>query len=402
MAGASVRIFFLDNLRYLMILFVVVYHSVGAYATVVPWWFYHDASFFAANIIRELLDVFIMPVLFFVSGYFVLPSLQKRTVSKFLVDKARRLLIPWVLAVLIITPLLFYDTPNQNVKPFWKYWLSFMGGFPTQLRFLPHTLTQGPYWFISLLFAFFVIFVLIYVMTLRRWSGAIAPAERKEASVRSVLVALALFGVLTFVGYFVCLLFVPDTSWLTLGMFLEFQPTRLVFLVCSFALGVYAQSRQWFVNVGFPGTPALWGSISVALGVAYLVIGQPLFGDLAGMTGLSVGLLLPFALVRSFLILSVLVMLVSVGACYWNRSSRIDREFSATSYNIYLTHVWFVVLIQGALLEWLGSSAIKAVIVFLVTLALSFAVSKWVVGKHGRATAAVLIALFIFCLVVRP
>ncbi|MGD0178059.1 MAG: hypothetical protein ABSC50_14670 [Candidatus Bathyarchaeia archaeon] len=57
MAGASVRIFFLDNIRYLMILFVVVYHSVAAYATVVPWWFYHDASFFAANITRELLDV---------------------------------------------------------------------------------------------------------------------------------------------------------------------------------------------------------------------------------------------------------------------------------------------------------------------------------------------------------
>jgi hypothetical protein len=42
------------------------------------------------------------------------------------------------------------------------------------------------------------------------------------------------------------------------------------------------------------------------------------------------------------------------------------------------------------------------VIVFLATLALSFALSKWVVGKHGRATAAVLIALFVFCLVIRP
>jgi len=35
-------------------------------------------------------------------------------------------------------------------------------------------------------------------------------------------------------------------------------------------------------------------------------------------------------------------------------------------------------------------------------LAVSFAISRWVVGKHGRATVAVLIALFVFCLVVRP
>jgi peptidoglycan/LPS O-acetylase OafA/YrhL len=400
--AVSVRIAFLDNVRYLMILFVLVYHSVAAYATVVPWWFYHDTSFFAANITRELLDVFIMPVLFFVSGYFALPSLEKRTVSKFLVDKARRLLIPWVLAVLIIMPLLFYDTPNQTIKPFWNYWLTFMGGFPTQLSYLPHTLTQGPYWFISLLFAFFVVFAFVYAVTRGRWIEAMSSTGWKDASGRSVLVALALSGGLSFAGYFISLVFVPDTSWLTLGPFLEFQPTRLVFLVCYFALGVYAQLHQWFAAARSLGNIALWGAISVVLGVAYLMVGQPLFGDLAGLTGVSVGLLLPFALVRSFLILSVLILLVSIGARYWNRSNRIDQELSASSYNIYLTHVWFVVLIQGALLEWLGSSALKAVIVFVLTLAVSFAISRWVVGKHGRATTAVLIALFVFCLVVRP
>ena len=398
----SVRVAFLDNIRYLMILLVVVYHSVAAYATVVPWWFYHDASFLGANIARELLDVFIMPVLFFVSGYFVLPSLQKRTVPKFLVDKARRLLIPWVLAVLIITPLLFYDTPNQTVKPFWKYWVTFMEGFPTQLSYLPHTLTQGPYWFISLLFAFFVVFALIYTVTRRQWTGAVAPAKRKAASGKSVLVALALFGVLTFVGYFLSLLLVPDTSWLTSAMFLEFQPTRIVLLICYFALGVYAQSRQWFAGAKSLGNPALWGGISVALAIAYLVVGQPLFLNLAGIPGLSITLLLPFALLRSFLTLSIFFFLLSVSFRYWNRTTRFDREFSATSYDIYLSHVWFVVMIQGALLQWSGSSLTKASIVFLVVLGVSFAISRWAIGRHGRATAAVIIALFVFCLVFRP
>jgi glucan biosynthesis protein C len=400
--SVSVRVAFLDNLRYLMILFVLVYHSVAAYATVAPWWIYHDVSFFAADITRELLDVFIMPVLFFVSGYFVLPSLQKRDVSKFIVDKARRLLIPWVLAVLVITPLLFYDTPNQTIKPFWKYWLSFLLGFPTQLVYLPQTLTQGPYWFISLLFAFFVVFALVNVLTRRWWSGASASTERRVASGKSVLGVLALFGALTFVGYFVSLLLVPDTSWLTLSMFLEFQPTRLVLLVCYFALGVYAQSRQWITGAKFFGNPALWGVITVLLVIAYLVVGQPLFVDLAGMPGAPLGLLLPFALIRSFLILSGLLFFLSVGLRYWNRSNRLDRELSATSYNIYLTHVWFVVIVQAALLGWIGSSVAKSVIVFVVTLAVSFVISRWAVGRHGRATAAVLIALLIFCLVVRP
>lgn len=33
---ASARIAFLDNIRYLMVVFVVVYHSIAAYATVSP------------------------------------------------------------------------------------------------------------------------------------------------------------------------------------------------------------------------------------------------------------------------------------------------------------------------------------------------------------------------------
>ncbi len=402
MKSALVRVAFLDNIRYLMILLVVVYHSVAAYATVVPWWFYHDSTFFAADITRELLDVFMMPVLFFVAGYFVLPSLEKKAVGEFLTDKARRLLIPWVLAVLVILPLLLYDQPNQPVRPFWNYWLSYLEGFPTQLSFLPHTLTQGPYWFLSLLFAFFVLFALVHRLTRRWWAGTVAPAERKVTSGNSVLMPLAVFGVLTFAVYFVSLLLVPDTTWLTLNMFLEFQPTRVVLLVCYFALGVYAQSHKWFAGAKSLGNLALWGAISVALVVAYLFVGQPLFGDLAGVPGLPVGLLLPFAFIRSFLLLSVLVVLLSVGLRYWNRSSRVDRELSATSYNTYLTHLWFVLIIQAALLEWTGSSLAKFVIVFVAALVVSFAISRWVIGRHGRATATVIVALLIFCLVVRP
>ena len=59
------RVAFLDNIRYLMVLLVLVYHSVAAYATVAPHWLVHDTCFFAADIIRKLLDVFMMPVLFF-------------------------------------------------------------------------------------------------------------------------------------------------------------------------------------------------------------------------------------------------------------------------------------------------------------------------------------------------
>jgi len=106
---ALVRVAFLDHIRYLMVLLVVIYHSVAAYSTVAPHWAYHDTSFLAADIIRELLDVFMMPVLFFVAGYFALPSLEKKGLWAFLKDKIARLLVPWALAVLIFMPLVLYS-----------------------------------------------------------------------------------------------------------------------------------------------------------------------------------------------------------------------------------------------------------------------------------------------------
>jgi hypothetical protein len=54
---AAARVAFLDNIRYLMVLLVLVYHSVAAYAIVAPHWVVHDTTSVAADIIRELFDV---------------------------------------------------------------------------------------------------------------------------------------------------------------------------------------------------------------------------------------------------------------------------------------------------------------------------------------------------------
>jgi glucans biosynthesis protein C len=384
-----------------MVLLVVVYHAVAAYATVAPHWAIHDTTFFAADIIRELFDPFMMPVLFFVAGYFALPSLEKKGAGEFLKDKGKRLLIPWAVAVLIAVPLLLYLKGAPSVRPFSSYWLWFLGSSQPGISLFTGPNQQVIYWFISLLFAFFVVFAIAHTLT-RRWrSSAVAPAAQKASGAHSVLVTLLLFGVLTSLGSFVSLLLFPDTSWFTLALFLQFEPTRLVLFVAYFALGVYAQSRGWFVDGRPVGSLPLWGALSAVLLVAYFVIGQPLFADPAGTTGLPVGLLLAFAFVRSFLVLSILVALVVGGMRFWNRSSAVDRQLSATSYGAYLSHWWFVVIAQGGLMEWTaGPPVAKVAIVLLAALALSFTASRWVRGRYRYAFTGATLAFFVFCLVI--
>jgi len=403
---ASARVVFMDNIRYLMVVLVLVYHSVAAYAIVAPHWAIHDTNTFAADIIRELFDVFMMPVLFFAAGFFALPSLEKKGVWEFLKDKVQRLLVPWALAVLIILPLALYDQPVKPIRPFWKYWLNYLSSFEVRLRFTQAPVgitTQAIYWFISLLFAFFLLFALIYALA-RRWrGGATLPAGRKMTTSNSVLVTLVVFGLLTSIAYFVLLLVVPDSSWFTLYMFLEFQVTRLVPFAAYFAFGVYAQSRGWFADGKPLGSLTLWGAISAVLAVAYLVFGQPMFADTAGTATLSVGYLAVFAFLRSFLLLSLLVVFASFGVRYWNRASGLNRQLATASYNIYLVHFFIVVALQAALFKWSGGPVpVKIAIVFLAALVSSFAISRWVLARHSRAFGVAILALFVFCLVVRP
>jgi len=143
--------------------------------------------------------------------------------------------------------------------------------------------------------------------------------------------------------------------------------------------------------------------MSAILTGVFLVVGQPMFADTAGTADFSVGYLGLFAFLRSFLLLSLLVVLTCFGMRFWKYAKGIDRQISAASYNMYLGHLFFIIGLQVALLEWAGGPvAIKIGIVFLGTLWGSFAISRGFLASPSRAFAVEIMVLFVFCLVVRP
>lgn len=80
-----------------------------------------------------------------------------------------------------------------------------------------------------------------------------------------------------------------------------------------------------------------------------------------------------------------------------------ERRRAPTAFDIYLVHPFLVVGLQEALVPWTGGPvAVKIAIVFLVALALSFAIARWILARHARAFVGALLALFALCLVIRP
>lgn len=92
----SDRITFLDNLRAFVIVLVVILHGSMVYMVGAPeWWYVVDAqNSLLFTILVFLIDVPIMLIMFFIAGYFAMPSLLKRDPDQFLKDKFIRVGAP--------------------------------------------------------------------------------------------------------------------------------------------------------------------------------------------------------------------------------------------------------------------------------------------------------------------
>ncbi|MBQ9896603.1 MAG: hypothetical protein IJM40_04735, partial [Synergistaceae bacterium] len=79
------RVYGLDILRFLMIVCVIMLHAAMTYMLFVPeWWYVIDNSksiYFTMLVV--LLDSFPMSVLFYLAGYFAVPSLNKYKFKNF-------------------------------------------------------------------------------------------------------------------------------------------------------------------------------------------------------------------------------------------------------------------------------------------------------------------------------
>jgi peptidoglycan/LPS O-acetylase OafA/YrhL len=77
------RIHWMDNLRTITILLVVLYHVGGVYESAGLWgWFWivdDPATITWVGIVGIIFDIMVMPIMFFVSGYLVPASLKNKT-----------------------------------------------------------------------------------------------------------------------------------------------------------------------------------------------------------------------------------------------------------------------------------------------------------------------------------
>lgn len=376
MNTATGRTVWLDYLRTTLTVLVVAHHSSLAYTTFAT--FNKEAYIrsthpvvdtyrsITLDIFENFNDVFFMSLMFFISGIFVLPALQKKGVRSFLRDRFYRLFIPFLLAVSILMLLAYYPAyylayRQHNIR---HYIIDF---------FTTEQWPVGPPWFIWVLFAFNLLLALIYpfLRPILQKAGQ-TMAKYKDKPARLFL----LWFILT------ALLYIPMAFWVGAGTWtgfypFDFQLSRIILYFGYFILGAIVGSTDLATGIFTTGAAFtrnwrwwIFGSITA---YTLLTIIPPQLTRLVANKQLAElpAWLLYYSLYTASCTLSSLAFLAAFKANV-HTPKPVWQSLSANAYGIYLVHYIFVTWCQYALLPIPVHAIVKFTITFVVSLSLSW------------------------------
>jgi len=350
-----------DYLRSFGVLLVLLHHAVLAYvtfgflnptdpmATFSP--IVDGAKWAGFDRIALVNDTFFMPLLFLVSGLFVWQSLRSKGVGSFFIGRLKRLGIPFVFGLLVLTPLAFYPTVleiklvygvGQSLGAFWLDF--FRAGFGT----------AGPLWFVWLLLAFDVVVSILYAIF-----GKLARGKSRASNWlldNPLVFVLVLFG-LSIAAYMPMSDAFGPSKWLGLGPF-QVQISRvfvyLLYFLAGVALGSRGLDRGAFRSDG-PIAKYWW---------AWVLAGAASY---AGLTWIfTSNPTSPF--VRYIFLAEMALMVMALTALFVRfagRGNRVLNSLSRNSYGMYLIHYLVIIWLQYAVLRTSMAVGWKFAIVFV-------------------------------------
>lgn len=145
---------YIDNLRWLFILLLIPYHAAMAWNTwKEPNYIYFESSRIISSIV-VFLSPYFMPLLFLIAGISTAFSLKKRTIIQYISERAKKLLIPFLIAVLLLMPPITYLADKFNYGysgGFFQHYRIFFTRF-TDLTGADGGFSAGHLWFLLYLF----------------------------------------------------------------------------------------------------------------------------------------------------------------------------------------------------------------------------------------------------------
>ena len=366
------RIVALDRARTFGTLLVVIHHSIVNYT------YFGNGDrmrWLGFDLVVLFNDSFFMAFMFLISGLFVHDSLARRGAVGYLRHRAWRLGVPLLISIFVLIPIAYYAS-------FLRYHLPGTTDFNV-LHYWWHMLTIGPWpsgqsWFLWVLLAFDLIAAAV-------WStapGIFTAFGQLIAALRGrPITAFAAFSILSVATYLPMHLAFGDGAW--------FEPGHYPFPIQTSRILLYP--AYFFTGVGIGVVSLRTGLLAESGAIAkrwpiWLVFAVLFYGAILLLVYAHHNWITDFASPplswkaaygTAFALFSAAMALtVPATSLRLTRSSlSLLDAMQPSAYGIFLLHYVFIIWLQYVVYDPAFPAAIKAAIVFTVTLAGSWALT---------------------------
>lgn len=369
----STRLDFIDNLRWVIIVFVVSMHAAVTYSHLGSWYFMEDPKpelgpllMFATY--QTFLQAFFMGLLFFIAGYFVPSAFERKGPGRFLRDRAMRLGVPSLFFMLVVQPVTVYwllrdfaDPSRPSLRQAYLPYLSsgrFLGG-------------SGPMWFALALLLFSAVYALVRVVDKKPLKTEVHLALPNNMQ---VLGLAAMIGLATFL---VRVVQPMGTSILNMQLCYFSQ------YVVLFCLGIFAARRHWLLRIPYE-FGRRWFMLALVVGTFLWMLLLYLILQTHSEAKLSGGLTWQSAYMsfwESFFCVGVCLGLIVVFREKFNRQGPLVRWLSANAFSVYLFHTPILIAVTLAMRSFAAPKPLKFLCATVFGVIFSYLASGFVFGK---------------------
>ena len=371
------RLYYVDNLRVATIMLVIMIHLAVTYSGSGIWIYnehrplgFFNHMFF--SFFQAFAQAFSMGMLFFVAGYFTPMAYDHKSPGRFLADRFRRLILPALFFMLIVTPVMLWFMES----PLWEYNRpDFLESYGLYLQsFCMKLFGVGPMWFTLALFVFCVFYAL--------WR--LARPRAAHADSRPLVLTtgrlLALIAVIAAIAFTLRLFFpIGSVVWgMQLGYFSQY--------VVLFIAGIVACRTDCFESMT-SATGRKWLAAGVILGfIGWLVLryfaGPYDFSTLT-LKALNTGRRSAggwnwpaayYAVLESFISVAMTMGLLTFFRDKLNTAGGLAKKLSASAFAVYMFHPTIIVAVALLMGSVIAMPVVKWALAVVISIPLCFSI----------------------------
>jgi glucans biosynthesis protein C len=327
------RLLYIDNLRAVIIVMVVLVHTAVTYSGIGSWYYVEKQALSIGSTMvfvsfLVLAQSFDMSFLFMLAGFFIPSSFDAKGPTRFIRERLYRLGIPLLIYIFLLHPLavkLAY--PDLDVMNYYIIGLKSLG-------FLGWT---GPLWFILALIIFTGIYVILRTLLNCKISFATSEIDTIHVFVLTLIIAIPAFliRIAMPVGASIANLQFPFFSG----------------YIVMFTFGVIAKRLNLFDRIDYK-TGKKWLICSLTFGYLFFLL-IFVFGDAAKSTAKILGGLtwqsFAYALWESFSCVAITIGLIGIFRNRFNKQNWLQRLLSDNYFGVYVFHAPILIAISVSL-----------------------------------------------------